>query len=75
MGKISNQILKKNGFEDVTPHYLNDSTYQNRVELVYKAYAITSAAKDGFGGWSIHNATDNLKKVEAVVAEEFGYTS
>jgi len=75
VGKISNQILRKNGFEDSTPHYLNDSTYQKRVELVYNAYAATSAAKDGFGGWSIHTATDNLKEIEAVVAEEFGYIS
>ena len=75
MSQVNKRILRANGFDESTPHYLNDSTYQNRVQLVYRAYAITSAARVGFGGWGIHDATDNLKKVEAIVAEEFGYTS
>lgn len=73
MLKNNNRILRSNGFEETTPQYLNDSTYQNRVQLTYRAYATTAAAK--VGGWSIHDAIDNLKKVEALVAEEFGYTS
>lgn len=75
MSQVNKRILRANGFDESIPHYLNDSIYQKRLMLVYLGLAINNAARGGFSSWSIFDAIEQLEKIEAIVAEEFGYTS
>ena len=73
MSQVNQRILRSNGFDESTPQYLSDQTYQNRLMLVYLGLALTNLANGS--GWSVFDAIAHLEKIEAIVAEEFGYTS